>query len=173
MKKKQTDTAIPQPADDKQEELLPLMMPDSPFDDATVSTDKDTEEEEELDDATARRRLMESFVDNDGEKSDFNLSFVLRGDILTTKWLRRHILWLIMVVFLTFLYVSNRYSAQKQMIHINSLKEQLKETHYDAMARSSELMRNCRRSTIINKIENDPLNTLETPKKQPVVIYEE
>ena len=172
MKKEQQDTTIPQSADDKQEELLPLMMPDTPFDDATVSTDEDTEEEE-LDDATARRRLMESFVDNDGEKSDFNLSFVLRGDILTTQWLRRHIMWLIMVVLLTFLYVSNRYAAQQQLIHINSLKEQLKETHYDAMARSSELMRNCRRSTIINKIASDPLNTLETPKKQPVVIYEE
>ena len=133
----------------------------------------DDADEEELDNKSARRKLLESFTDDEGEKADFNLSYVLRGDILTAHWLRQQIWWLIMVVALAFVYVSNRYYAQKQQIHNNHLKEQLKEIHYDAMARSSQLMRHCRRSTIVEIIESNPQNTLQMPDKQPATIPSE
>ena len=94
-----------------------------------------------------------------------------RGDILTARWLRNQIWWLIMGVAMAFVYVSNRYYAQKQMIHNNHLKEELKETHYDAMARSSQLMRNCRRSIIVDKL-SDSNNTLVMPEKQPATVME-
>ncbi len=86
--------------------------------------------------------------------------------------LRTHILWLVMLVVLAFLYVSNRYYAQEQMIRNNRLKNELKEVHYNAMARSSELMRNCRRSTIMEQLETDPQNTLVPSEKQPAEVEE-
>lgn len=146
------------------EPLIPLIMPEE--------NRPDDDDEEELDSKTARRKLMESFTDDEGEKADINFFYILRGDILTTKWLRTHILWLVMLVVLAFLYVSNRYYAQEQMIRNNRLKNELKEVHYNAMARSSELMRNCRRSTIMEQLETDPQNTLMPSEKQPAEVEE-
>ena len=99
----------------------------------------------------------------------FSLPNVLRGDILTTRWLRQQIWWLVMVVCMAFFYVSNRYYAQKQMINNNHLKEELKEMHYDAMARSSQLMRNSRRSIIVDKLMSSN-STLAMPERQPATI---
>ena len=70
---------------------------------------------------------------------------------------------------MAFLYVSNRYSAQKQLIENENLKEELKETHYDAMARSSQLMRNSRRSIIVDKLA-DANSSLTMPERQPAMI---
>ena len=77
-----------------------------------------------------------------------------------------------MLVVLAFVYVSNRYYAQEQMIRNNKLKDRLKEVHYNAMARSSELMRNCRRSTIMEQLEANPQNTIAPSEKQPAIITE-
>ena len=159
------------PAESDTDQLLPLMMPEGepPADAVALEEDDD----EELDNKTAHRKLIESFTDDEGEKNDINLFYIIRGDILTAKWLRKQILWLIMLVVLAFVYVSNRYGAQEQMIHNNKLKDQLKEIHYNAMARSSELMRNCRRSTIMEQLENNPSNTRIQSDKQPAIIEEE
>ena len=126
--------------------------------------------EEDLDNKTARKKLLTSLTDDEGEKTELGLSFVLGGNILTTKWLREQILWLVMVVVMAFFYVSNRYYAQKQEIHIENLKTELKSSHYDAMARSAQLMRLYRRSTIIEHLNKIPGNTLTMPTKQPAVI---
>lgn len=154
---------------EENEPLIQLMVPES----APADNSLDDSDEKELDGKTARRKLMESFTDDEGEKSDINFFYILRGDILTAKWLRTHILWLVMLVVLAFLYVSNRYYAQEQMIHNNKLKNELKEVHYNAMARSSELMRNCRRSTIMEQLATDPENTLAPSTKQPAEVEEE
>ncbi len=162
-----TETVSARPREEA-EPLIPLIMPEE----SRGGDCSDDDDEEELDSKTARRKLMESFTDDEGEKADINFFYILRGDILTTKWLRTHILWLVMLVVLAFLYVSNRYYAQEQMIRNNRLKNELKEVHYNAMARSSELMRNCRRSTIMEQLETDPQNTLVPSEKQPAEVEE-
>ena len=162
-------------AQQSEDELLPLMMPEDIGNHQAGSTQAtasaDTEEDEELDSKSARQVLIKTLTDDEDERIDFSLPHVLRGDILTTRWLRRQIWWLVMVVAMAFLYVSNRYYAQKQMIRNNHLKEELKETHYDAMARSSQLMRNCRRSMIVEKL-TDSNSTLTMPDKQPATVTE-
>ncbi len=40
------------------------------------------------------------------------------------------------------------------------------------MARSSQLMQHCRRSTILEMLRTDPDNTLTTPDSQPAKIDE-
>ncbi len=187
-KKHIDDTDYQLNAERESEQLLDLIMPGeevapvasaTPQADATtpVAAPKDTNDkdidddnDEALDKKTAQQRLFESLTDDEGEKSEGGLSFVLGGNILTTKWLRKQILWLVMVVALAMLYVSNRYYAQKQEVHIQHLKRELKENHYNAMARSAQLMRLYRRSTIIEHLENIPGNDLIMPPKQPAVI---
>ncbi|MCH5178626.1 MAG: hypothetical protein J1F13_02990 [Prevotellaceae bacterium] len=151
------------------DELLPLMMPE------TADSHKNTVELEEDDDTleskSTRQVLIQALAEDEDERIEFSLPHVLRGDILTSKWLRQQIWWLVMLVAMAFFYVSNRYYAQKQMINISHLKDELKETHYDAMARSSQLMRNCRRSFIINQL-TDSNSSLTMPEKQPAIVIE-
>lgn len=153
--------------------LLELEIPeDLPIhNDPQPQKSSDDDDDDDMENMSAQDRLIKSFTEDEEEgRTDFNISYILRGDVLTAKWLRRQIPWFIMLVLFAFLYVSNRYYAQKQMIHNNQLRHQLKEIHYDAMARSSELMRNCRRSTILDRLNNNPNNTILPPDKQPAVI---
>lgn len=158
------------------DELLPLIMPETQTGHTTANEHKAAasdidEEEQELDSKSARQVLMQALTDDEDERVSFSLPNVLRGDILTAKWMRRQIGWMVMIVAMAFFYVSNRYYAQQQQIKNNQLKEELKETHYDAMARSSQLMRNCRRSIIIDKLAESN-STLAMPDKQPAVVTE-
>lgn len=161
-----------QPEDD----LLPLMMPETAgiheekggLNDNAVKAE---EEDDALEAKSTRQVLIQALAEDEDERIDFSLSHVLRGDILTAKWLRQQIWWLVMLVAMAFFYVSNRYYAQKQQINISHLKDELKETHYDAMARSSQLMRNCRRSSIVNQLANSN-SSLAMPEKQPASVIE-
>ncbi|MBP5629333.1 MAG: hypothetical protein J6X27_05775 [Bacteroidaceae bacterium] len=161
-------------------ELLPLMMPDDTMQVYTapkqetapkkeVVTPKADDDEDEFEGKTARQVLISALAEDEDERISLSLPNVLRGDILTSKWIRRQIWWMVMVVLMAFLYVSNRYSAQKQLIENENLKEELKETHYDAMARSSQLMRNSRRSIIVDKLA-DANSSLTMPERQPAMI---
>lgn len=156
------------------EELLPLLMPEDTQQTADGSNKNHRrhhveDDDEDLDNKSARKRLIDSLTDDEGEKTSFSLSYVLRGDILTGHWFRRQVWWIAMVIVMAFLYVSNRYYAQKQQILNEQLRTELKETHYDAMARSSQLMRNCRRSNIMERLTATG-STLATPDSRPAVI---
>lgn len=160
-------------AQEDEVELLPLLMPegenaDQPQQDTPSTADED-EDEDRFSKKSTSAVLMESLADDEGEKVDFSLPHVLRGDILTAQWLRRQIWWLIMVVVMAFIYVSNRYYAQKQIIHNNHLKKELRTAHFDAMARSSQLMHLCRRSDIMEQLAQRN-STLKVPDRQPVII---
>lgn len=156
------------------EELLPLLMPEESPEAQSLHNSRNHSQEEEdddeiLDDKSARKRLFDSLTDDEGEKSSISLSYVLRGDILTGHWFRRQVWWIAMVIVMAFLYVSNRYYAQKQQILNEQLRSELKETHYDAMARSSQLMKNCRRSNIMERLSATG-STLTSPDSRPAVV---
>ena len=153
----------------EEEPLIPLITPEPIAE--TSNKDNSEKDDDKLDDKAAHRKLLEAFTDDDGEKTTINIPNFMSGEVLTA--LKKHWLWLTMIVTLTFFYVSNRYYTQEQMIHNNRLKEELKEVHYNAMARSSELMRNCRRSTIMEQLNADPQNTLQPSEKQPAVITDD
>ena len=87
------------------------------------------------------------------------------GDVLITDFLKRQTKLLVLVVILTFLYISNRYSCELELIQISKLKENLTEIKYGALTRSSELMEKSRQSRIeeyISKRESE-LQTSTTP----------
>ncbi len=172
----QSDEQMPPMNNNSQseEELLPLLMPEETEQDSSAQNNRkhhrrEEDDDEYLDGKSARRKLIDSLTDDEGEKTSISLSYVLRGDILTGKWFRRQVWWIAMVIIMAFLYVSNRYCAQKQQILNEQLRSELKETHYDAMARSSQLMRNCRRSNIMERLTATG-STLTTPESRPAVI---
>lgn len=164
-------------AQQQDEDLLPLVMPEEipqPQTETVARKKRHTAPEapDDLDSKSARQKLLDSITDDEGEKSNLSLSYFLRGDILTGRWFRRQVWWIAMVIVMCFAYVSNRYYAQRQQIMNEQLRDKLEETHYDAMARSSQLMRDCRRSNIMERL-NATGSTLTTPKSLPAVIPSE
>lgn len=90
---------------------------------------------------------------------------ILGGDILAHNFLRRQTTLLILIVFLTILYIDNRYSSQQELIEIDRLKKELTDIKYDALTISSELTEKSRQSRIEEylKTENTGLETATTP----------
>lgn len=64
---------------------------------------------------------------------------IMGGDILAHNFFRRQANLLILIVFLTILYIDNRYSSQQELIEIDRLKKELTDIKYDALTISSEL----------------------------------
>ncbi len=93
------------------------------------------------------------------------LKSILGGDILAHEFLRRQANLLILIVFLTILYIDNRYSSQQELIEIDRLKKELVDIKYDALTISSELTEKSRQSRIEKYISDKgtPLKTASTP----------
>ncbi|MEG1546452.1 MAG: FtsL-like putative cell division protein, partial [Bacteroides sp.] len=69
-----------------------------------------------------------------------SLKNILGGDILANDFFKRQTKLLVLIMFFTIIYISNRYTCQQEMIEIDQLKKELTDIKYDALTRSSELM---------------------------------
>ncbi|WP_300725589.1 FtsL-like putative cell division protein [uncultured Bacteroides sp.] len=97
--------------------------------------------------------------------SHITLKSILGGDILAHDFLKRQATLLILIVFLTIIYIDNRYASQQELIEIDRLKKELTDIKYDALTISSELTERSRQSKIEEYIANEgtPLQTAATP----------
>lgn len=95
---------------------------------------------------------------------------ILGGDFLTAEVIRKQIGLIILVAFITMIYVSNRYSCQQDLLEIEELKEVLKDAKYKALASSSELTEMCRESNVLEMLRNNEDSLLHIPKQPPYII---
>ncbi len=95
---------------------------------------------------------------------------ILGGDFLTAEVLRRQIGVIILIAFMTMIYVSNRYSCQQDMLEIDKLKEELKDAKYKALAVSSDLTEMCRESNVLKMLRNGADSVLQIPSQPPYII---
>ena len=68
---------------------------------------------------------------------------------------------IVLCTFFAIVYITNRYSAEQEMIEIERLKTELTEMRYRALTRSSEL-------TVRTRQSQD--SVLQTPKEPPFLI---
>lgn len=101
------------------------------------------------------------------EHVKLSLSSILGGDILGGRWLRRQFWYIIMVVCMLIVYVSNRYACQQEMIQTKMLTDTLLDRRYKALTRSSQLKEKTRRSYIEESLAD---TTLQTPNNPSYVI---
>ena len=94
---------------------------------------------------------------------------ILGGDILANDFFKRQTKLLVLVMFLTLLYIDNRYDSQQELIEIDKLKKELTDIKYDALTRSSELMEKSRQSRIEEYISQEG-SSLETATTRPYLI---
>lgn len=138
------------------------------------SKKRDREDEEKLEAAErdkdtqkALRALRNLTADEDvtseEEHVKLTLSSILGGDILGGRWFRRQFWFIIMVVGMIIIYVSNRYACQQEMIQTKMLTDTLLDRRYKALTRSSQLKEKKRRSFIEESLTDTTLQTPNTP----------
>lgn len=115
---------------------------------------------------------LEAFTKNEEAEQRPNMSLreILGGDILMAGWLRRQMGLIVLCMFFAIIYITNRYSAEQEMIEIENLKKELTEVRYYALTRSSELTVKTRQSQVESSLRNTPDSVLQTPKEPPFLI---
>ena len=85
-------------------------------------------------------------------------------------WLRRQMGVIVLCVVLAIVYITNRYSAEQEVIEIEKLKTDLTEIRYRALTRSSELTVKTRQSQVEEFLKHTPDSILALPKEPPFLI---
>lgn len=115
---------------------------------------------------------IKAFTESEGvdQRPNVSLREILGGDILTAGWLRRQMGLILLYTFFAIIYITNRYSAEQEMIEIEKLKTELTEVRYRALTRSSELTVKTRQSQIEKSLRQTPDSVLQSPKEPPFLI---
>ena len=102
--------------------------------------------------------------------SNFTLRKILGGDILTTQTIRRQIGVFLLITGFLIIYVSNRYSVQKDLIEIDKLQDDLQDAKYNALSSSSQLTEKSRESHVLEMLNNNKDSVLKIASQPPYII---
>lgn len=138
---------------------------------AVEAEKKDKKAKKESEDEREKREALEALrnltsdddLSSEDEHVKLTLSSILGGDILGGRWFRRQFWYIIMVVCMIIVYVSNRYACQQEMIQTKMLTDTLLDRRYKALTRSSQLKEKTRRSYIEESLTDTALQTPNTP----------
>ncbi|MCX6308785.1 MAG: FtsL-like putative cell division protein [Bacteroidia bacterium] len=97
------------------------------------------------------------------------LNDMLDGSFMTKDVMRRNAGLLLLMVGLIIVYISNHYAVIMRLSEMDSLQKELTEAKYEALTRTSDLMRESRQSYIQDLITQKGL-TLEVSKTPPYTI---
>ncbi len=136
---------------------------------------KKNEETKEQDTSGEQISLQEAIKeqareDEQPQSANFTLRKILGGDWLTADFLRRQIGVILLIVGFTIVYISNRYSCQKDMLEIDRLNAELTDAKYKALSSSSELTEKCRESNVLDLLRNNKDSVLKIANQPPYII---
>lgn len=94
---------------------------------------------------------------------------IINGNILTKNFLKKQYPLMIMIAFLAFLYIDNRYYCETQLSKVLKLKREIQDVKYESLTISAELMEISRQSNIRKMVRERGLMLRET-NTPPVVI---
>ena len=118
------------------------------------------------------KRLVEEQA-REGERplsANFTLRKILGGEFLTAKILRQQLGLIMLVVAFTIVYISNRYSCDKQRIEIAKLSKELEEARFRAMSSTSDLTEVSRESNVLEMLRQNKDSVLHIPSQPPYII---
>ena len=118
----------------------------------------------------AKTIMEQATEDENPQSASFTLRKILGGDFLTADIFRKQVWLILLITAFTMLYVSNRYSCQKDMLEINRLESDLQDARYKALASSSELTELCRESNVLKMLKNNEDSVLHIANQPPYII---
>ena len=102
--------------------------------------------------------------------ASFTLRKILGGDILTAQIIRKQIWLFILIVFFVIIYISNRYSIQKDLIELDQLQKELQDTKYKALSTSSQITEKSRESNVLEVLQHSKDSILHIATQPPYII---
>ena len=102
--------------------------------------------------------------------SNFTLKKILGGDIFSAHFLRNNIGLIVLIVFFIIIYISNRYSVQKDLIEIDRLQTELSDAKYRALSSSSQLTERSRESHVLEILKTNKDSILKIPSRPTFII---
>src|SRR5664279_213671 len=108
--------------------------------------------------AEKKKKKTEEFVDSQQEKKELNVTSVrdlLTGTILTRTAVRKQLPFILFLVFMAIVYITNRYHAEKITRKSIALQEELNELRAQYTSTASELMFLSRQSQVLRLIEEN------------------
>ncbi len=116
-----------------------------------------------------------SLIDKIRQSEDFSdiksssVRDILNGNILTKKFIRKQYMLLVLLVALSIFYIDNRYSSEKQISRITTLKKNIQDAKYESLTISAELMEISRQSNIYKLMQSKGMQ-LKPGDTPPIVV---
>lgn len=122
--------------------------------------------EESLKEVIAKQAIEEEMP----QSSNLTLKKILGGDILNAQIIRRQIWLIILVAVFVIIYISNRYSIQKDLIELDKLQSELQDAKYKALSSSSQITEKSRESNVLDMLKNNKDSVLHIATQPPYII---
>lgn len=94
---------------------------------------------------------------------------ITSGDVLERDFLRRQVLYGVMLVLLSLLLVYNRFAHEADLRRVETLKKELVDVKNTSLLLSKELMQVSRQSCVVNKLQEQG-SALRLPREPAVEI---
>ena len=91
------------------------------------------------------------------------LQGLLSGSILTSEFVRKQMLFIILLSVLALVYISNRYHAERVFRETEQIKDEIAELRAEKITVQSKLMRISRRSEILRLLRENGSELKESP----------
>ena len=138
----------------------------------TEGSKKTEEKKEENFGAALKEAIHEQAREDESTlTSSVTLRKVLGGDFLTASMIRRQIGMILIIVAFTIVYISNRYSCQRNLLEIDRLNSELQDAKYKALSSSSMLTEKCRESHVLDMLKQNNDSLLHIADQPPYIIY--
>ncbi|MCW4128761.1 FtsL-like putative cell division protein [Prevotella copri] len=112
----------------------------------------------------------QAIEEEESGSASFTLRKILGGDILTAQIIRKQIWLFMLIVFFIIIYISNRYSIQKDLIELDQLQKELQDTKYKALSTSSQITEKSRESNVLDMLKHSKDSTLHIATQPPYII---
>lgn len=112
----------------------------------------------------------QAIEEEESGSASFTLRKILAGDILTAQIIRKQIWLFMLIVVFIIIYISNRYSIQKDLIELDQLQKELQDTKYKALSTSSQITEKSRESNVLDMLKYSKDSTLHIATQPPYII---
>ncbi|MBR3856648.1 MAG: hypothetical protein IKM68_01545 [Bacteroidaceae bacterium] len=128
------------------------------------------EVQEEKEQVSDKEKLMRSLVSDDDEVDELTAANIRQMLDAAPRWFLSQWKMLLLILAGIFLYITNGYQAQVEMMKETELEAELKDWRYRSITRVSELTLLCRQSQLEQKLREQGDSTLTPSKVAPFII---
>ena len=143
---------------------------DSEFSEDSESSESSEDSEPAPEQVSDKEKLMRSLVSDDDEVDELTIDSIRQVLDAAPRWFLNQWKMLILVLAGIFLYITNGYQAQVEIMKETELEAELKDWRYRSITRVSELTQLCRQSQLEQRLREQGDSTLTTSKVAPYII---